>query len=132
VSTSAGLLFLAIPFLAFVLAGIAAQMDWDFLILKFVVLAVWIVTFTQIYRTSSGNLRAGGRETLLVCAIPLLGYYLDPSIQAQLPRWLGDQGLSVRHMLDRYVVYNPTFRLVDSAVHRGAAAETLSLSPVAL
>jgi Sulfatase len=128
VSTSAGLLFLAIPFLAFVLAGIAAQMDWDFLILKLGVLAVWIVTFTQIYRTSSGNLRAGGRETLLVCAIPLLGYYLDPSIQARLPRWLGDQGLSVRHTLDRYVVYNPTFRLVDSAVHLGAAAETSSFN----
>ena len=45
VSTSATLSFLAIPFLAFVLAGIAAQMDWDFLILKLGVLAVWVATF---------------------------------------------------------------------------------------
>jgi hypothetical protein len=111
--------------LALVLVA-TTRIDWDFLILKLGVLGVWVVTFAQIYRLSPGDIRAGARQVLPVCTALLLFYYTDPAIQSLLPRWLGHQGLSVRHTLDRYVVYNPTFRLVDSAVHRGAAAETSS------
>src|SRR5262249_18757722 len=38
---------------AYVLSTVAGRLDWDFLLLKLGVLAVWIVTFSQIYRAAS-------------------------------------------------------------------------------
>jgi hypothetical protein len=102
------------------------RVDWDFLILKLGVLAVWIVAFARIYRLSPGTVRSGASPMVVVCAFPLLLYYADPMIQSSLPRWLGNPGLSVEHTLERYTVYNPTFRLADSAVRRGAEPRTSS------
>src|SRR5262249_42156104 len=89
--------------LALVLVA-TTRTDWDFLILKLGILTVWIVTFAQIYRLSPGTVPASARPMMLVCAVPLLLYYLDPSIESAIPRWLANQGLSVRHTLDRYTV----------------------------
>jgi Sulfatase len=110
---------------AFMLAGVAAKIDWDFLILKLGVLTVWTVTFAQIYRASSGEVPVSRRTILVVCAAPLIACYLvAPSLQSRFLAWPGAHGSSVRHTLDRYRVYNPTFRLADDALHGRAAAET--------
>ncbi len=110
---------------AFMLAAVAARIDWDFLVLKLGVLAVWTVTFAQIYRASSGELPTTRRAMLVVCVAPLIGYYvIAPSLQSGLVAWPGARGSSVRHTLDRYLVHNPTFRLADDALDGRAAAET--------
>jgi hypothetical protein len=124
VRTSTVLSLAGILILAFTLAAVAGRVDWDFLLLKLGVLAVWIVTFTQLFGATAGKFRLSGGTALTLCAIPLVGYYLDPSLQSRLPTWLGSPGLSIRHTLDRYLVYNPTFRLADDALHRGTGAET--------
>src|SRR5262249_38315749 len=107
---------LVVGVLAFALAAIAARMDWDFLLLKLGVLVVWLLTFSLIYRASSGYGPVTVRGVALVCALPLVGHYGETSLQARLPQWLGTPGTTIRHTLDRYVVYNAAFRLAEEAL----------------
>ena len=107
---------LGVVALAYLLVAVAAQLDWDFLVLKLGVLLVWIVTFSQLYRASSGRTILGNGAVLAACVVPLAGHLVDPSLQSTLTRVSGP-GSSVRHTLDRYVIYNPTFRLAEDVVH---------------
>jgi hypothetical protein len=87
------------------------RLDWDFLLLKLSVLAIWVVSFSRFYAAASRPVRLPG--VLVLCAIPLAGHYSEAPVQAEMPRWLASPGYSLRHTLDRYLVYNPTFRLAD-------------------
>jgi hypothetical protein len=103
--------------LAQAFAVAAARLDWDFLLLKLGVLCVWIGSFAQIYRASSAHSRLGVRTVLTACVVPFAVYLIDPWAQSRLTPWFGGPGSSVHHTLDRYLVYNPTFRLAHDALH---------------
>jgi hypothetical protein len=121
--TAGGLLFVAV--LAFVLAAVAGRIDWDFLLLKLTVLLAWIAAFDVIYRATPAEVRVSTPALLAVCLLPLAGHAADRPLQARLPVWLGTPGSTIRHTLERYIVYNPSFRLVDDLL-RDRPAETPS------
>jgi sulfatase-like protein len=104
---------LAVAILAFVLATAAARIDWDFLLLKLTVLFIWIAAFDVIYRGTPADVRFGTPAVLTVCLLPLAGHVVDRPLQARLPLWLGAPGSTIAHTLERYVIYNPSFRLAD-------------------
>jgi hypothetical protein len=107
--------------LAEAMAVAAARLDWDFLLLKLGVLAVWFGSFALIYRASSGQAAPRFRAVVVACVVPLAAYLIDPWAQSRLTPWFGGPGSSVRHTLDRYLVYNPTFRLAHDTLHARSA-----------
>ena len=65
-------------------------------------------------------MRVVGPLVAIVCLLPLVAYVADPVIQRSLPRWIGNPQFDARHVLDRYAVYNGSFRLVDDVLKRRA------------
>jgi Sulfatase len=110
---------------AFVLSAAAGRIDWDFLLLKLAVLFAWVAAFAVIYRATPADLRLGTPALVAACVLPLAGHVADRPLQARLPIWLGMPGSSIRHTLERYIVYNPSFRLVDDLL-RDRPSETPS------
>jgi len=95
--------------LAVACAAIARQADWDFVLLKSGVLAVWIAAFGLAHRTTTSRMRVPAWGIALVCAVTLAA---QQTMHASV-----DQ----RRMLARYEVYNPSFRLAHGLLHDVAA-----------
>jgi sulfatase-like protein len=105
---------------AIALTAISNRVDWDFLILTVGVIAVWMAAFAAIYRAAPAAFRVPTGALAAACVLPLVGYGAGSPVQRSLPRWLHDRGLDVRHTLDRYLVYNPAFRVADAVFHAPA------------
>jgi sulfatase-like protein len=99
---------------AYGLAALSNRADWDFLILTFGVVGVWMAAFASLYRAAASVASVGTGMLALVCLLPLAGRAAATPVERALPRWLHDQGFDVRHTLDRYLVYNPSFRVADA------------------
>ena len=98
-AAGAALPIFATASLAVVCAAVARVADWDFVLLKAGVLAVWVSAFGLAYRMTSGRVRVPAWGIALVCLAPLAA---QQTLHAT-----SDQ----RRMLARYEVYNPSFRL---------------------
>lgn len=86
--------------LAFACAWLARFIDWDFVLLRSGVVVVWIAAFALLYRALP--LRDVSTVVIaLVCGVPMLVH----------AAW--QHGELQAHALDRYAVYNPSFRLAD-------------------
>jgi len=123
------------PFVAVVLAawGVAAVsriLDWDFLLLKSGVIVLWFAIFGTMLRVTP-LLRVSDAWLAVACATPLAAFASDTFMQRHAPRVMRDPQFSVRRALDRYVVYNPAFRVVDGTLGRslgpGAAGQSAFL-----
>jgi len=90
-------------------AAIARLADWDFVLLKAGVLAVWVAAFGLVHRVTASRVRVPQWAVALICVAPLAA---QQTIHANV-----DQ----RRMLARYEVYNPSFRLAHGLLHDAAA-----------
>jgi hypothetical protein len=108
----------AIPLLAIAVAGyaaarISAAVDWDFLFLTTALMLLWIAAFCALFRAAPPR-RVGSAAILIGCLLPLAASF---ALRRAEPRW-PDIGLS----LNRYIVYNPSFRLSERLLRRSDAA----------
>ncbi|MEP6914895.1 MAG: sulfatase-like hydrolase/transferase [Acidobacteriota bacterium] len=108
--TAAGCLAIAATAgLAYACIVVTHRADWDFVLLKSGVVAVWTVIFGVVYRITSGPVRAPTWSIALICLAPLMIQQgISPSPTAR--RWLA-----------RYAVYNPSFRFTQDLLHHGSA-----------
>jgi hypothetical protein len=104
-TTAGSLPIVATAALAYVCTAIAGRADWDFALLKSGVIAVWVTAFGVVYRITPGRIRVPGWVIALVCLAPLaVQQFIEP-------------GADQRHLLSRYAVYNPSFRLAHGLLH---------------
>jgi len=105
----------AIVAAAWTVAVASRALDWDFLLLRTGGLVLWFVVFDRLLGVmpriplSDGWLAAG-------CLAPLALHASAQPIERLAPIALHDPQFSVRRVLDRYLIYNPSFRLVDGAL----------------
>jgi hypothetical protein len=89
----------AVAVLAFALTAAARFLDWDFLLLRSSVLAVWLAGLAAVYGVVPERLASPTLPLAVGCVVPLAAYAAaEPSPGAQ-------------HVLERYAVHNPGFRL---------------------
>jgi hypothetical protein len=100
---------LALGGLAFAAMSVARLADWDFVVLKAGVLAVWTTAFGIVHRMTTSRPRVPAWTIAVVCLLPLVA---QQTLHAS-----ADQ----RRMLARYEVYNPSFRLAHGLLHDVAA-----------
>lgn len=117
-ATMAALMVIAAA--AYVLSAATARLDWDFMLAKLAVAGIWVAVFERIYRAAPVRRVAPVQTIAVVCLLPLALHEVDPNVQRFLEARLRVPGLNVRHTLDRYVVYNPSFRFADGLL-RGSA-----------
>lgn len=103
-----------IAILAYAVPAMVATRDWDFLLQKLSVIAIWTGTFAFFFSIQSGKIR----ETYSVVALGLIlslsiGWY--KILESSKPLWpglLNDEALDVSATLDRYANYDVSFNVV--------------------
>jgi len=111
---SAGILLGLMPFVAFALVAGVAQFDWNFLVQKLAVLAVWFVCFGLVYGWLAG--RRAFRPTgvkmtpLVVVAFVSAAVVAAPRASTSTPA-----PATLELALDRYAAVDPSFRLIRDA-----------------
>ena len=93
-----------LPFVAYGLAAAVAQFDWNFLMQKLSVLAVWLIAFCAAY-AAVGDRPRERRHRSLLAATPLAAFALYGGLAAVEP------GV----VLERYAAVDPSFRLIRDA-----------------
>lgn len=109
------LLVVLLPFLAFGLASGVEKLDWDFLLQKLSVLALWILAFDLAYAASARH--PVGRRSLLLAA-PASVLVLFAVVTMAAPRLFaasGDVRLNPDFVLDRYAAVDPSFHFLQDA-----------------
>ena len=109
----AAILLGLMPAIAFALVTAVAEFDWNFLVQKLTVLAIWFVCFGLVY-----GLLAGRRLIRIVgvTATPLvIAAFLSAAVVAA-PRTPSTTGpMTLELALDRYAAVDPSFRLIRDA-----------------
>ena len=93
-----------LPFVAYGIAAAIAQFDWNFLMQKLGVLAVWLVTFCAVY-AAVGSQPRERRHPSLLATTPLVALAVYGGLASVEP------GL----VLERYAAVDPSFRLIRDA-----------------
>jgi Sulfatase len=93
-----------LPFVAYGMAAAVAQFDWNFLMQKLSVLAVWLIAFCAAY-AAIGNWLREHRHPSLLAATPLAAFALYGGLAIVEP------GV----VLERYAAVDPSFRLIRDA-----------------
>ena len=104
--------FAIIGLAAWGLAAISRAIDWDFLLLKTGVIALWFATAIRVLRLTP-NIRLSDGWLAAVCVAPFAFHTVAGRIERHAAQLTGDPTFSVRRLLDRYTIYNPAFRLAD-------------------
>lgn len=94
--------FALVGILAYVVIRVSAADDWDFALLDTGVLIVWLTTLALVYRLMPFYRDVSEWALGAACAVPLVAVVAIGSTS------------SIRVPVDRYVVYNPSFRLADA------------------
>jgi hypothetical protein len=108
-ATQLAVSIVAVAGLAAAGAAVARLADWDFVLLRAGVLAVWVCAFGVAHRMTPARGRVPAWAVVLVCLGPLVAQQTLPASTEQ------------RRMLARYEVYNPSFRLAHGLLHDVAA-----------
>jgi arylsulfatase A-like enzyme len=111
--------FVVLAVTTYGVATVSRIIDWDFLLLKCGVFAVWTAVFDRMFRLPARDIRIRGLAIVLGCLAPLAVYagFSGPVSAAGAPR----------HALDRYAIYNPSFRVVDGMLRDATVAGDDSL-----
>ena len=91
---------------------VSSRVDWDFALLDSSVLIVWLTIFALAYQWARILPSARGWLVAVLCIAPLVATLAVSTSE------------SMRITLDRYGVYNPSFRLAEALV--GRSGETIS------
>jgi arylsulfatase A-like enzyme len=104
--------FIGVTLLAFGLAAAAGRLDWDFVVLKTGVLVVWFAAFGAFHRRVPRALQLRPAISVAIALVTVGGHVVlrraDHDTRA----------------VDRYLVYNPSFRVAEAIV--GEARPTTS------
>jgi hypothetical protein len=102
-----------IALLAYAIPISAATRDWDFLLQKLGVAAIWTVTFVFFFAIQPPLKKPSyrGASILLIAVISLGWYALLMSSQSLWPALLSDEQLDVSATLERYAGYDLSFKL---------------------
>jgi hypothetical protein len=100
----------AVAALAFVLARASAFLDWDFLLLKSGVVAVWIASLAVVYRAMPSRVPPRAGLIAAACLLPLAA------------REAVAHAADAAHVLERYSVYNAAFRTTDAMLNQGSSS----------
>src|SRR4029077_3583437 len=89
--------WIALAAATYAIAALSRIVDWDFLLIKCGVFALWLIAFDQIVRLPPRHVRVGAVTLVATCLAPLAVYAAasTPAGSAIVPR----------HALDRYAVY---------------------------
>ena len=106
-----------VPFVVLVIAAwgltaLSRAIDWDFLLLRTGVLALWFATVSRVLRLTPA-IRMSDRWLAVAGIAPLAVYLGAGLLERHAAAATGDSTFSVRRVLDRYSIYNPTFRVAD-------------------
>lgn len=104
--------FLIVGAVAYALPLASRIIDWDFLLLKSGVFVLWIIVFDRIFQLTP-LVSIGDLSVTALCLLPVAAYVAHPAIEARARHWLRDPQFDLSHVLDRYGLYSPSFRLVD-------------------
>ena len=102
---------LAVVF-AYTAIRVSSRVDWDFALLDTSVLIVWLTIFALAYQCTPVPTAARGWIVASLCAAPLVSTLAISTSE------------SMRITLDRYGVYNPSFRVAEALL--GRSGETIS------
>jgi hypothetical protein len=100
----------AVAGLAFALARVSSFLDWDFLLLKSSVIAVWVAALAAVYQGIPGGVTVRARVIGAACLLPLAAQQL-----------IG-HGAVAAHALERYAVYNPALRTTDDMLEEQSSS----------
>lgn len=100
--------------LAYAAPAMVATRDWDFLLQKLSVIAIWIGTFGFFFATQSRSVKKESSVVGLLLTLFLsVGWYtILQSSEALWPSLLRDEALDVEATLDRYANYDVSFKMV--------------------
>jgi Sulfatase len=101
---SAAVKFACVGLLAFGVIRISSLADWDFALLDSGVLLVWFTTLALAHQSVPPVTIRSYWIVALACIVPL-------AASVPVAAWV-----SMRTMLDRYAVYNPSFRVAESVL----------------
>jgi len=92
--------------------------DWDFALLRAGVIVVWASAFGAIYRWQRWTRSWRGGAMAAICVVPLAGAWVIELGAAPETAYVNGR------LLDRYAVYNPSFRVADGMLRRTRASST--------
>ena len=104
--------FIALAVAAWGITALSRAIDWDFLLLRTGVLALWFATVSRVLR-STPAIRMSDRWLAVAGIAPLAIHLGAGLIEPHAAAATGDPTFGVRRVLDRYSIYNPTFRVAD-------------------
>ena len=107
----------SVPFAIIVLAAwglgaLSRTIDWDFLLLRSGVLLLWLAAVSRVLRVTPAVPLTNG-WLALACSAPLAAHTAAVFVERHPQAVTSDPTFSIRRVLDRYTIYNPTFRLAD-------------------
>lgn len=122
-------LLVLLPVAAFWLAAAVEKLDWDFLLQKLGVLAVWLVAFSLMCGrpARAGSEKASPAEDLIVPIVAIVPSLLAAPAAVLAVFWIallgatrltalsGDARLNLEFALDRYAAFDPSFHLLQDA-----------------
>lgn len=117
---------------AYLIPASVARMDWDFLMQKLSVIAVWTATFvlwnTMTRTRNSGEARPFPmRGVVLIVVLCLGGYSLMNASESRLPRLLRNDKLNVNATLEEYATYDISFKVAHEMLSNISNFSILSL-----
>jgi uncharacterized membrane protein len=101
-------------------AGVARLMtfDWDFLLQRMFVIAVWLAAFGYCYRiVRAAHPRLHWSRLSMTPAAACLLFATHAYAQPRLPGWMGDPRFVPEFTLEGYVAVDPSLRLIRQLLH---------------
>jgi phosphoglycerol transferase MdoB-like AlkP superfamily enzyme len=111
---------MALIALVFVEIGLIAYVmtfDWDFVLQKLCVVAVWFLAFGYSYGALSAGNRSLGWPSIAAPAMAGAAAFAGSLlVQPRVPAWIGDPRFVPEFVLEGYVAVDPSYRLIHDAV----------------
>jgi arylsulfatase A-like enzyme len=103
---------------AVVLTRQAAGFDWNFMVQKLIVVAVWVTIFGFVHAAvvpAAGGSRPAFRGGVALPFAILVIYGAETAALARVPAWLNDPRMQPDFVLDAYATVDPSYKLIRDA-----------------
>jgi hypothetical protein len=115
------LCLVALIFLAYLIPASVARMDWDFLMQKLSVVAIWAMAFLIWNVTARARVSVSKRPypvlaLMLIAAVSFGAYRLLSLSESRLPRLLRSDNLNVSSTLEQYATYDISFKVAHNVI----------------
>ena len=107
-----GLVFVQAALLAYV-----AAFDWDFVLQKLCVLAVWCLAFAYAFGCVTSSPAVLSSRAIAVAPVAAALLYAGSAVaRDRLPAWIGDRTFVPEFVLEGYVAVDPSYRFIHDAL----------------